>query len=511
MLLSQERRKKMSEEKKVLFELKKLKMFFPIKNTSLFSRKKSYVRAVEDVNLEIYKGETFGLVGESGCGKSTLGRTILQLYTQTSGATIYNASNIKEFNLSYLVKDIKDLPKTQEKASSTYQKSLVLDAIAESLEPQIESAVDEKVKAQLVKKLEKTKAKSQDLKKEASRILREASRTVGELILETEINYIKDMLLYAYSFLSTSSEILLGLDGNYEGMKKEAIDAFEDIKKTRYSNPRQITELTQDKTYQEKLEGNREKGINLSKLNKEELRILRKRLQIIFQDPYSSLDTRLSVGNIIGEAVLEHGMFKKNSKEYEEYILKVMKDSGLDGYMIHRYPHQFSGGQKQRIGIARALALQPEFIVCDESVSALDVSIQSQIINLLMDLKEKASLTYLFISHDLSVIKHVSDRIGVMYLGNLVELANTDELYSRPLHPYTKALISAIPTTEGSEVKRIILEGEIPSNVNPPSGCKFRTRCPLCKEKCVNEIPSYDEVEPGHFVACHYYQETKDM
>jgi oligopeptide/dipeptide ABC transporter ATP-binding protein len=188
-----------------------------------------------------------------------------------------------------------------------------------------------------------------------------------------------------------------------------------------------------------------------------------------------------------------------------------MKKCGLDHYMIHRYPHQFSGGQRQRIGIARALALQPEFVVCDESVSALDVSIQSQILNLLDDLKKEQGLTYLFISHALSVIKHVSDRIGVMYLGNIVELCDADELYNNPLHPYSKALISSIPTTEKKESERIILEGDIPSNIIPPSGCKFRTRCPLARDFCSKKVPEYREVAPGHFVACHFYEETKNL
>jgi peptide/nickel transport system ATP-binding protein len=181
--------------------------------------------------------------------------------------------------------------------------------------------------------------------------------------------------------------------------------------------------------------------------------------------------------------------------------------------MIHRYAHQFSGGQRQRIGIARALALMPEFVVCDESVSALDVSIRSQILNLLSDLKRERNLTYLFISHDLSVIKYISDRIGVMYLGNLIELAESEELYKNPLHPYTKALISAIPTTDNdpNKPKRIILEGDIPSNIFPPSGCKFRTRCPLATEHCAKEKPEYREVSKGHFVACHYYEKTKDL
>lgn len=261
----------------------------------------------------------------------------------------------------------------------------------------------------------------------------------------------------------------------------------------------------------EKLENNREKGLDLSLLTNEEMRVLRKELQLIFQDPYSSLNPRLTVGQIINEGIKAHNLDKLTSASNQEQILSVMDKCGLAPYMLHRYPHQFSGGQRQRIGIARALGVNPNFIVCDEAVSALDVSIQSQIINLLEDLREQENLTYLFISHDLSVIKHISDRIGVMYLGKIVELGDSEEIYANPLHPYTKALISSIPTTEQGEKKRILLEGDIPSNVFPPSGCKFRTRCPLARKECAKKVPEFREVEPGRFVACHFYEETKNL
>jgi len=246
-------------------------------------------------------------------------------------------------------------------------------------------------------------------------------------------------------------------------------------------------------------------GEDISELSQKELIPYRTDMQIIFQDPYSSLNPRMTVGQIVSEALVEHGIYKRGSQELEDYVIEVMEKSGLQGYMIHRYPHQFSGGQRQRIGIARALALKPKFIVCDEAVSALDASIQSQIINLLMDLKDQEGLTYLFISHDLSVIKHISDRICVMYLGDVVELAESDEIYDNTLHPYTMSLISAIPTTEyNAQTDKVILEGDIPSNVNPPSGCKFHTRCPIATDKCRDEVPELREVKPGHFAACHY-------
>ncbi len=244
---------------------------------------------------------------------------------------------------------------------------------------------------------------------------------------------------------------------------------------------------------------------DLKKLGKEEMRKLRSELQVVFQDPYASLNPRLTVGQLISEALVAHNMFKRSSQELEDYTIAIMEKCGLQKYMLHRYPHQFSGGQRQRIGIARALALNPRFVVCDEAVSALDVSIQSQIINLLIELKETNNLTYLFISHDLSAVKFISDRIGVMYLGNIIELGHSDTMFDNPLHPYTEALLGAIPTTEEDANKELqIIEGDIPSPINPPSGCKFRTRCKYAKDICAEEAPKWTQWRPGQFVACHF-------
>ena len=329
-----------SKKNKVLLRIQDEKQYFPIKKTS-FREEQKYVKANDGISLDIYEGETLGLVGESGCGKSTFGRTILQLYPQTHG------------------------------------------------------------------------------------------------------------------------EILYEKDGEMLNLKEQP--------------PKRMRELRRD-------------------------------LQLIFQDPYSSLNPRMTAGQIIGEGLTAHGVYKKGDPALRDYVMEVMKKCGLDSYMFSRYPHQFSGGQRQRIGIARSLALKPRFVVCDEAVSALDVSIQSQILNLLSDLKEQEHLTYLFITHDLSVVKYISDRIGVMYLGNLVEIAPTEELFVRTLHPYTNALLSAIPTTDVYEKKRerILLEGDIPSPVNPPTGCKFRTRCYQCQEKCKQEVPELEDKGNGHLVACHY-------
>ena len=245
-------------------------------------------------------------------------------------------------------------------------------------------------------------------------------------------------------------------------------------------------------------------GQEIYDLSHKELRALRTKMQIIFQDPFSSLSPRLPVGEIIGEAVREHELVPK--EEFDDYIDQVMDNCGLQPFHKTRYPHEFSGGQRQRICIARALALNPEFVVCDEPVSALDVSIQAQIINLLKDLQEKYKLTYLFISHDLSVVEHISDTVGVMYLGNLVEYGATDDIFRNPLHPYTKALFCAIPIADPNpKMERIVLEGSIPSPANPPSGCKFHTRCANCMARCKVEEPQQREVEPGHYVVCHLY------
>ena len=245
-------------------------------------------------------------------------------------------------------------------------------------------------------------------------------------------------------------------------------------------------------------------GREVYDLSKKEMRELRTKMQIIFQDPFSSLSPRMPVGEIIGEAVREHGLVPK--EEFDDYIDQIMDECGLQPFHKDRYPHEFSGGQRQRICIARALALNPEFVVCDEPVSALDVSIQAQIINLLRKLQKERNLTYLFISHDLSVVEHISDTVGVMYLGNLVEYGATEDIFKHPLHPYTEALFSAIPIPDPkAKMNRIVLEGSIPSPANPPSGCKFHTRCAHCTQRCKEETPRQIEVEPGHYVVCHLY------
>ena len=500
--------------KKVLFKIRNLKKYFPIKKKSIFSKGvNEYVHANENISIDIFEGETFGLVGESGCGKSTFGRTILQIYEQTEGTTLYYGTTLDKLAPSYMGKDILDIPKK----FPSYDKEVeTLHIIYDGLE----RTDDEEKIAELN---EAAMHQRRLLQEEYENMMRIA----GGLLASDNLEEITSILDDYYKKIKERSKILLQIkkikekdevrirdkkelknailnDPKYKELlnKKEVLDK-EVLEKEKVISSKK--EELKSKELFEKFESFVDDGIDLSRLTNEEMRELRKDLQIIFQDPYGSLDTKMTVGNIIGEGVLGHGLFKsRNEAGYNEYIQDVMNQCGLAPYFIHRYPHQFSGGQRQRIGIARALALNPTFIVCDEAVSALDVSIQSQIINLLQDLKTDLNLTYLFITHDLSVVKYISDRIGVMYLGVMVELSDSDRIFKNPLHPYTKALLQAIPRTDvdkGQELQTI--DGDIPSAVRPPKGCRFHTRCKYCMDICKQFEPELKEVEEGHFVACH--------
>jgi len=521
---------------KKLLSITNLKKYFPIAKASIFQKEQLYVRANEEITIDIHSGETFGLVGESGCGKSTLGRTILQLYPQTAGSTLYYGRTLEELAPSYVEQTLKNAPKMIANYKKMQQK-------AADLAKECDAAGD---KATFYQHQQKNLAAA-----EAETAFQNVVKILGGFVTLEDPREGAAALLAKFTTnakIAKIKEQLRDLDGEIafcEAMAKE-LEADESVKNRDAKVKKALAKAAKFQEQKKKLEpeleqlaavlkddtaklaalrakyaGNSEfakyeamldDGIDLSRLKYTEMRILRKDIQIIFQDPYSSLNPRMTIGQIIGEGLTTHKFFKAGDPQMKEYILKVMNQCGLQDYMLHRYPHQFSGGQRQRICIARALAVKPKFIVCDECVSALDVSIQSQIINLLEELKEKENLTYLFISHDLSVVRYISDRIGVMYLGNIVELGTAEELFADPRHPYTVALLSSIPTTDVDSLKkeRIILEGNIPSPIKPPDGCKFHTRCYMACDKCKRVPPELREVSPGHYLACHFPEKKLD-
>ena len=508
----------MEKPNKVLIRITNLKQWFPLKKKGL------YVKANDGVTLDIYEGETFGLVGESGCGKSTLGRTLLQFYKQTDGRTMYYGRKVNEIAPEYVKDVIKNLPSLRKKYEELDAKRREVRAHYEKLDEKSQYAEKEKL---------------DHAEKEANDAFLDMANVVGGLMTVKDLKPVQDAYMAEYELLvkikklrekRQESELDLA-DAEYQhqqlkesGRQSDAADkkvaaakakiaeddkAIEQLNAELAQKQQKIDALRaqyRDDPEFQRVDAYLDDGIDLARLKYDEMRILRRDMQLIFQDPYSSLNPRMTVGQIISEGMLAHGMFRKNDGRMQEEVLHVMEECGLAPYFLHRFPHQFSGGQRQRIGIARSLAVKPKFVVCDEAVSALDVSIQSQIINLLQDLKEKQNLTYLFITHDLSVVKYISDRIGVMYLGALVELAPSEQIFDAPRHPYTEALLAAIPTTDiGENRKELqILEGDIPSPVNPPKGCKFHTRCKYCTEICEQVVPEWKEVSENHFVACHH-------
>ena len=493
----------MPQDKKVLLRISNLKQYFPLKKRGLF------VKANDGISLDIYEGEVFGLVGESGCGKSTLGRTLLQLYRQTDGRTMYYGRTLDDVAPKYMLNTIRNLDKKRAEIKTK-----------EAKRDELQKAYDSMTEEQRYAK----HAELDAAKKAANDALLDVANIIGGLMTVEDLkpvaaayekNY--DLALRRRNLREKRAALQVRRDDRaFENKDVSADDAKlkeidEQLKKLDLDIKQSLQEIDglraphlQEPEFQ-KFDALRDDGIDLARLEYNEIRLLRQDLQIVFQDPYSSLNPRMTIGQIIGEGLMAHNIYRKNNARMQDYILKVMDDCGLQPYFLHRFPHQFSGGQRQRISIARALAVKPKFVVCDEAVSALDVSIQSQIINLLQDLREKQDLTYLFITHDLSVVKYISDRIGVMYLGNMVELAESNAIFANPMHPYTQALIAAIPTTDPDASKELqILEGDIPSPVNPPKGCKFHTRCRYCTEICKQVTPEWREMEPNHFVACHH-------
>ncbi len=512
---------------KKLLSITNLKKYFPVAKSSIFQKQQLYVRANEDITIDIYEGETLGVVGESGCGKSTLGRVLLQLYPQTAGCTLYYGTTLSELTPSYVKDTIVNYKKYEKKLSHARSKVATLEKKV------ADAGGEDGADFYLLQDLNIAKCEEQTALSNLVKILggftvrddAEGRRLLLEIFKEEEKrNKVKEkrqLINVEYEHL----EHLISKGTDDKGTKEKAdklsgklkeldaiIDGHEKSIGALKDKLSKIKEQYSGDEEFKKHEDMLDDGIDLARLTYREMRALRKDLQIIFQDPYSSLNPRFTVGQIIEEGLVTHHFFKHGSAKMREYIVDTMEKCGLQEYMLHRYPHQFSGGQRQRICIARALAVKPKFVVCDECVSALDVSIQSQIINLLQELKEKQNLTYMFISHDLSVVKFISDRIVVMYLGNIVELADKKTIFDDPRHPYTVALLSSIPTTDpdSADKERIILEGNIPSPVNPPEGCKFCTRCYMATDKCRRVAPPLTEIEPGHFCACHFPERKLD-
>ena len=495
----------MEQNKKVLLSITNLKKYFPIAKSSIFQKEQMYVRANEDISLDIYEGETIGIVGESGCGKSTLGRTLLQLYPQTAGTTLYYGKSLYEVAPAY----VKDTLSNIHKYRAKYEKAKNNCA---DLEKKVEEVGEDKADFFLLQSRNLARCAEQTALTNMAHILGgfsvndpgDKGRDQTMIIYEKSVERAKLIEKIDTLKVKGKNEQAEALEKQVEALNRAIDGDLEHLDALR-------AEHADDPEFQE-FEALRNDGIDLARLRYSEMRKLRKDLQIIFQDPYSSLNPRFPVGQIIEEGLVTHNMYKHGTEEIKDYIVKTMEECGLQDYMLYRYPHQFSGGQRQRISIARALAVRPKFIVCDECVSALDVSIQLQIINLLLELKKRENLTYMFISHDLSVVRYISDRICVMYLGNVVELTDTKTLFKDPRHPYTIALLSSIPTTEldNGEKERIILEGNIPSPIKPPEGCKFHTRCYMACDKCKRVPPELQEVTPGHFLACHFPERKMD-
>ena len=477
-----------NNDKKVLLRISNLKQYFPLKGGR-------FVKANDGITLDIYEGETFGLVGESGCGKSTLGRTILQLYHQTYGRTMYYGRSLDDLAPKYVIDTVKNLKARRTKLRELEQKRDKLEADYAKLSE----------KEQYAKHGELDTAR-----KLAEDALLDITKIVGGFLVVDDLDpviaaYSKDYAIARKlsSMEEKRQELLVDVD-DAEYAKKTAEEAGKSCKDGQLQKAQeklkqcddQIAALraqldagrkeiealrapyANDPEFQ-KYEAYRDDGIDLARLEYNEMRRLRRDMQLIFQDPYSSLNPRMSVGQIISEGMQAHNMIKKKDARMQEMVLKIMDDCGLAPYFLHRFPHQFSGGQRQRIGIARALATKPKFVVCDEAVSALDVSIQAQIVNLFRHLQREHGFSFLFIAHDLAMVEFLCDRVGVMYRGRLVEVGPAWEIFERPAHPYTRALVRAIPI---------------------PDPRAERARPPLAQPEEYSTRGELTEIAPEHFV-----------
>lgn len=503
-------------EKKAIVEVRNL-----VKKFSL-SHKMS-LTAVNDVSFCVYEGEKLGVVGESGCGKSTLGRVMLQLYDATSGSVIYHGRAAHELNPKYLETGLDGLKSRQENAAKLYRRAISLETEGSRQEPQQQAA---------------------ECRKQASEELEQGAALVGSLIASEHLDLIvslmrkaenearQEAVLMAKSrdldreyhwnasvLQQNESETGIQLEKRNQELKCQlealAADAQnhhamengyrQQLASMRGKDILPITDRCADDEYLTFLDSKCNGGLDLCRLTPNELRSIRNDFQMIFQDPAASLDPRQTVGHAVEETFLINTKFP--DKVRKERTMQLLERVGLKREHYDAYPHNLSGGQKQRVGIARAIAMHPSFIVLDEAVSALDVSVKAQILQLLNQLSADENLTYFFITHDLGVAKHFCDRIMVMYLGNLCELAPSKELFKTRLHPYTESLLDSVPRIKYTADKKSApaLEGEVPSPIQLPQGCPFHTRCLQCMEICKTVKPVYREVMPNHFVACHLY------
>ena len=495
-------------DQKVLFEIRDLTKQFKLPG-------KRTLTAVNHVSFQLYSGEKFGVVGESGCGKSTLGRTILQLNDATSGKVIYHGKATDEISPKYLMEE--NLRKYQAEAIALHKKAAACTDPAEA------KALDKQAEAKL--KAGAEFAGSLIISKQLERCVEQLTQAENQMHAAAKLStQLADLQQEAESNTARpelSAEEIEKINApllEQEKKLKEQIQAYWDKAETyrQAATARdeadylEITPACATQEYRDYLDSLCTSGLDLCRLTPKEMQTIRHDLQMIFQDPAASLDPRMTVGKSIEEALRLNT--KLSAKARKNRTLQLLERVGLKREHYDSYPHALSGGQKQRVGIARAIAVYPEFIVLDEAVSALDVSVKAQILQLLNEIKAERNVTYFFITHDLGVAKHFCDRIMVMYLGNICELAPSKELFHNSLHPYTKSLLASVPRmrTDISWEDTPMLTGEVPSPINPPSGCPFHTRCDQCMEICSKERPEYREVLPEHFVACHLYDHQEE-
>lgn len=519
-------------EKTPLIEVRKVKKYFKV-------NRRQQLKALDDISFILNKGDRFAVVGESGCGKSTLGKVLLRLHDSSSGAMIYHGKTLSDLNPAYVMKEVRKLPEYQKKASHYYQESLKNEEKLLKLRNELEeidgegSEKESKKHSQLGKKILKLEFDIKEARKNSSRQLREGAKTCGSLILVKEIELIRDLYekaaknlekvfllkkeikkeeeeslgLLDEKALSDSMKKIDDLKEKIRSAKEEGNGYLAEAESHKGKNILLIHERAQFDHYLDRLDRHKIDSVDLSKLTSKEMRMQRKDMQMIFQDPAASLDPRMTIGKIIEEGLLIHTDY--NAQQRKKVALDLIEKVGLKSAHYDSYPNTISGGQKQRVGIAKALALNPDFLILDESVSALDVSVQAQILKLLKDLHKELDLTYLFITHDLGVAKHFCDRLMVMYLGYNFEYGSASKIFGKPLHPYTQSLLASVPrlkTKENASVEDVI-RGEIPSPINAPPGCPFNTRCPHVMEVCRKVKPKLILIEQDHSVACHLYSQ----